>query len=184
MKKYLCLAVFLSLWALPAAALPDNDSNNTLTYDGQTVAGLEPIVAGHGQQNADGNTVTVSNSTIQDNNSPLRNAQVVGGWAVSGTANQNRVEITDSGTDTPIGNNVIGGYSPYLSETYLHDNTVEITGSRVSGLVAGAAGLGASWDITVRQPLRNDADTHGIGSIGLVATKHGLINGTSIQYRM
>lgn len=31
MKKYLCLAVFLSLWALPAAALPDNDSNNTLT---------------------------------------------------------------------------------------------------------------------------------------------------------
>ena len=37
---------------------------------------------------------------------------------------------------------------------------------------------------TSSQPLRNDADTHGIGGIRLVTTKHGLINGTSIQYRM
>ena len=121
MKKYLCLAVFLSLWALPAAALPDNDSNNTLTYDGQTVAGLEPIVAGHGQQNADGNTVTVSNSTIQDNNSPVHNAQVVGGWAVSGTANQNRVEITDS----TVNRNIVGGQSTF--GTQANGNIINIT---------------------------------------------------------
>lgn len=126
MKKYLCLAVFLSLWALPAAALPDNDSNNTLTYDGQTVAGLEPIVAGHGQQNADGNTVTVSNSTIQDNNSPLHNAQVVGGWAVSGTANQNRVEITDS----TVNRNIVGGQSTF--GTQANGNIINITQSKVN----------------------------------------------------
>ena len=126
MKKYLCLAVFLSLWALPAAALPDNDSNNTLTYDGQTVAGLEPIVAGHGQQNADRNVVVITNSTIQDNNSPLRNSQVVGGWAVEETANQNRIEITDS----TVNRNIIAGQSTY--GTQANQNIVQITQSKVN----------------------------------------------------
>ena len=252
-------------WLLAASAAQAQDAVGEYTeFINQTVGGRTEVVGGHGEEKAIGNTLIVSGSTIQKNNSPLHNAVVIGGRANTQAANENRVEvtgstidrsiyggytsygveannnivsisgssispnsplhqdttltdyqvihrvdeqtqediyelssvtvdsaqiagempsdplleesnyniyggavgqgeaaynrveITDSGTDTPIGNNVIGGYSPYLSETYLHDNTVEITGSRISGLVAGAAGLGASWDITVRQPLRND----------------------------
>lgn len=251
----LCMLLCLSpaLWA----ALPDQDNNNTLTYDGQTIPGSTDIVAGHGQQTADDNLLTITNSTIENNNSPLHNSQIVGGWAVYNTANNNRIEINNStvnrnmvggqstfgtqannniisinasqvsqgaplqeittlsdyqvehryddqgndvyslasmatdtmqvsgelepessnyttyggsvangeaaynqiivsGSNGTIGNNLIAAYSPYLAETHLHDNLVQVTDAQVSGLIAGATSLGASWDVNIKDPLTND----------------------------
>lgn len=126
MKIHSALIASFLLWALPAGALPDNDSNHTLTYDGQTVAGAEEVIAGHGQQTADGNTVIITNSTIQNNNSPLHNSQVVGGWAVYASANQNRIEITDS----TVNRNIIAGQATY--GTQANQNIVQITQSKVN----------------------------------------------------
>ena len=105
-------------------------------------------------------SVQISGAMGSGDPSEKSNYNIYGGVVGQGEAAYNSVLIQDAANEAaPIGNNIIGAYSPYLSETYLHDNTVEITNSYVNGLVAGAAGLGASWDITVRQPLRNDNNT-------------------------
>ena len=256
-KQYMLLFAFLLLALSAGAATPDTDNNNTLTFEGETVSGSTEIMAGYGQNDANNNTVIINNSTIEDNNSPLHNSQVVGGWGVKNAANNNRIEITDStvnrnivagqssygnqannnvvtitnsqinegvpldevptlseyqvehryddqgkdiyvissfvgdtvqvsGDLTPefskytvyggmvangeargnqiivkdskgtIGNNLVAGYSPYLAETHLHDNSVQVINSKVSGLIVGATSLGANWESSITDPLTNN----------------------------
>ncbi|WP_428075159.1 hypothetical protein [Candidatus Avelusimicrobium aviculae] len=126
MKKHYLLISLFSCLALPAWALPDDDSNQTLTYAGETVSGSTEIVAGHGQQNANGNTVIITGSTIQDNNSPLHNAQVVGGWAVYNSANDNTITISNS----TVNRNIVAGQSTFGLQA--NNNEVSITGSQVN----------------------------------------------------
>ena len=126
MKKHYVLTGFFLFLALSAWALPDDDSNQTLTYTGETVSGSTEIVAGHGQQNANGNQVIITNSTIEDNNSPLHNAQVVGGWAVYNSANDNTITISNS----TVNRNIVAGQSTFGLQA--NNNEVSITGSQVN----------------------------------------------------
>lgn len=255
-KQYLLLCAFLLL-NTPGFALQADPETKILLIDAQTVSGATEVEGADNQQGADGYQVIINNSTVQDNLSPLHNSQVLGGGTVYGTANDNKIEITDStvnrnivsgqstfgtqannnvvtinnsklnegaplselttlsnyqvehryddqgqevytlasmagdtvqtaGELTPqssqytiyggivangeasgnqiiitnsngtIGNNLIGGYSPYLAETHLHDNSVQVTNSQVSGLIVGATSLGMNWENSVKDPLTNN----------------------------
>ena len=255
-KQYLLLCAFLLL-NTPGFALQADPETKILLIDAQTVSGATEVEGADNQQGADGYQVIITNSTVQDNLSPLHNSQVLGGGTVYGTANDNKIEITDStvnrnivagqstfgtqannnvvtinnsklnegaplselttlsnyqvehryddqgqevytlasmagdtvqtaGELTPefaqytvyggtvangeasgnqiivtnsngtIGNNLIGGYSPYLAETHLHDNSVQVTNSQVSGLIVGATSLGMNWENSITDPLINN----------------------------
>ncbi len=259
MKKVLLFFIYavLALAPLSAAPTPDDDSNHTISYEGETISGAGDITGGHGSETANNNRVIIQSSTIEGSSSPLFNTHIIGGWAVNNQANGNTVEITDStvnrnitggqatfGTQAnhntvsitgskvnegaplqevttlsryqvehrlddqgqdeyvlssmasqtvktagdltpefsafttyggvvahgeaayntitvtdsngPIGNNLIAGYSPYLAETTLHHNSVNVVRSQVQGLIVGAASLGAAYDTTVKTPLLNN----------------------------
>ena len=126
-KQYLLLCAFLLLntpgFALSLQADPET---KILLIDAQTVSGATEVEGADNQQGADGYQVIINNSTVQDNLSPLHNSQVLGGGTVYGTANDNKIEITDS----TVNRNIVAGQSTF--GTQANNNVVTINNSKLN----------------------------------------------------
>lgn len=133
------------------ASLHEEATLSAYQAERELVAGEEGYVS---------HSVSVDSAQVAGNLTPEESLySVYGGVVHNGEAAYNRIIVRNSkedGNNRPIGNNLIGAYGPYLSDTYLHDNTVEVINSQVSGLIVGGAGMGFTWEDKVRQPLRND----------------------------
>ena len=133
------------------ASLHEEATLSAYQAERELVAGEEGYVS---------HSVSVDSAQVAGNLTPEESLySVYGGVVHNGEAAYNRIIVRNSkedGNNRPIGNNLIGAYGPYLSGTYLHDNTVEVINSQVSGLIVGGAGMGFTWEDKVRQPLRND----------------------------
>ena len=133
------------------ASLHEEATLSAYQAERELVAGEEGYVS---------HSVSVDSAQVAGNLTPEEALySVYGGVVHNGEAAYNRIIVRNSkedGNNRPIGNNLIGAYGPYLSDTYLHDNTVEVINSQVSGLIVGGAGMGFTWEDKVRQPLRND----------------------------
>ena len=133
------------------ASLHEEATLSAYQAERELVAGEEGYVS---------HSVSVDSAQVAGNLTPEESLySVYGGVVHNGEAAYNRIIVRNSkedGNNRPIGNNLIGAYGPYLSDTYLHDNTVEVINSQVSGLIVGGAGMGFTWENKVRQPLRND----------------------------
>ncbi len=112
--------------------------NNTVTIKGGTVTGEigvlwnSPVFGGYA---AEGEDKQVTNNTVQISDGAIINTNVYGGYAYGGSANENTVAI--SGTGTTVEGHVYGGYVDYVGDGTATSNTVTLGGVDVSGLVYG-----------------------------------------------
>ena len=120
MKKVLLFFIYAVLALAPLSAAPSSsdDSNHTVSYEGETISTAGNITGGHGSETANNNLVIIQSSTIEGSSSPLFNTHIIGGWAVNNQANGNTVEITDS----TVNRNITGGQATF--GTQANHNTV------------------------------------------------------------